>query len=95
MYWRIDFPTNSVFRNSLGPPQRTWTGDENARPYFLNKMHTNADQRFYTIRLFFVSHDQSDIYDIEEQGEKTALFIRNRLCTATEMGKCVASLCKT
>jgi len=88
-------PQTRFFRNSLGPPQHTWTGDENARPFFFNKTHTNADQRFYTIRLFFVSHDQSDIYEGEVKNKgKRQHFFHNRLCTAMEMGKYIASFSK-
>jgi len=89
-------PQTRFFRNSLGPAQHMWTSEENARPYFLNKTHANADKRFYAIRLFFVSHNQSDIYEGEVKNKvKRRHFFHNRLCTATELGKCIASLYKT
>jgi len=63
--------------------------------YFLNKTYANADQRFYINRLFsFHTTNPISINVKCENKVKRQNFFHNRLCTAAEMGKGIASLCK-
>ena len=72
---------------TVAASQRTWTGDENPCPHFLNKTHANVDQRSYTIRLFSVHTTNLILTKVKCKNKlKRQHFFHNRLCAATEMG---------
>ena len=61
IYWRINFATNSFFPQLVGPAKRTWTGDNNARPYFLTKRTPTQINGFIKFE-FFSFHTTNPIF---------------------------------